>query len=80
MAGMACNLHRSGRLCRWLIVLFDFSARVMNRIFGGEGGGVRDSNELTPEDPVTLFDRRAKSCQPLEYKIPPMNPNERVPR
>lgn len=43
-------------------------------------GGVRDSNELTPEDPVTLFDRRAKSCQPLEYKIPPMNPNERVPR
>lgn len=41
MAGMACNLHRSGRLCRWLIVLFDFSARVMNRIFGGEGGGSR---------------------------------------
>lgn len=48
--------------------------------FRRRGGRVRDSNELTPEDPVTLFDRRAKSCQPLEYKIPPMNPNERVPR
>lgn len=76
MAGMACNLHRA--VMPLINRPFRFFSPGDELYFRWEG--VHHSNELTPEDPVTLFDHRAKSCQPLEYKIPPMNPNERVPR
>lgn len=75
---MACNLHRGAGVMPLINRPFRFFSPCDELYFGWEG--VRDSNELTPEDPVTLFDHRAKSCQPLEYKTPPMNPNERVPR